>query len=81
MADRYEPIDCDVHDQLEAAAVKKNDVELVFDDQGTRQRERGRVTDVYTREGAEFTRLQNGDGEREIRLDQIVEVRDFQSGT
>lgn len=81
MADQYEPISCDVHDQLEAAAVKKYDVELVFDAQGVRQRERGQVSDVYTREGAEFAKLRNGDGEREIRLDQIVEVHEFQQST
>lgn len=76
MAEPYEPISCDVHDQLEAAAVKKHEIELVFDDQGTRQRERGQVEDVFTSEGAEFARLRNGDGARDVRLDRIVEVRE-----
>ena len=81
MAEKYEPISCDVHDQLEAASVRKQEIELVFDDQGARQRERGQIEDVFVREGAEFARLRNGDGEREIRLDMIVEVHDFQQGT
>lgn len=77
MAERYDPISCDVHDQLEAASVKKEEIELVFEDQGARQRERGLVSDVYTKDGAEFARLRNGDGERELRLDQIVEVHEL----
>lgn len=77
MSDRYEPISCDFHDQLEAAAVKKHDVEIVFDEQGMRQRERGTVEDVFTREGAEFARLRNGDGSRDVRLDHIVELHEF----
>lgn len=79
MSDRYEPVSCDFHDQLEAAAVEKNDVELVFDEQGVRQRERGVVEDVFTREGAEFARLRNGDGARDVRLDHIVELHPIES--
>lgn len=75
--DRYQPVSCDYHDQLEAAAVTKKDVELEFDEQGVRQRERGRIADVYSADGQEFVRLQNGDGSREVRLDHIVNFREL----
>jgi Rho-binding antiterminator len=79
MADdeRYRPISCDNHDELEAAAVRKLDVELEFDQQGVRQRERGKITDVYTSDGAEYVKLENPSGTVEIRLDEIVRMREF----
>jgi Rho-binding antiterminator len=73
---RYEPISCDYHDLLEAAATRQKEVVLEFDAQGTRQRERGRIGDVYTSRGAEFVRLDGNNGSREIRLDQIVSMRE-----
>ena len=76
MSDRYEPISCDYHDQLEAAAVQKKEIELEFEDQGVRQRERGRIGDVYSSDGAEFVRLNAPNGSREIRLDRIVSMRE-----
>ena len=75
--ERYEPVDCDYHDLLEAAAVKKNDVELEFDEKGVRQRERGKIGDVFSREGAEFVRLDKAQGSAEIRLDHIVSLREI----
>jgi Rho-binding antiterminator len=82
MADeeRYDPVSCDYHDQLEAASVKKRDVELEFDEQGVRQRERGRIGDVFTRDGAEFVRLDKAQGSAEIRLDRIVSLREIAEG-
>lgn len=75
--ERYEPISCDHHDELEAAAVQKKDVELEFERQGVRQRERGRIADVYTADGAEWVRLRGSGGEVEIRLDEIIELREL----
>lgn len=75
--ERYEPVSCDYHDQLEAASVKKVDVELEFDENGVRQRERGRIGDVFTREGAEFVRLEKAQGSALIRLDHIVNLREI----
>lgn len=75
--DQYEPISCDHHDELEAAATTRSEVELEFDRQGVRQRERGRIADVYTSAGAEWVRLQGNTGETEIRLDEIVTLRKF----
>jgi transcriptional antiterminator Rof (Rho-off) len=38
----YEPVSCDYHDELEAAAMHKQNVELEFDLGGVTQRERGK---------------------------------------
>jgi len=74
--DRYEPVSCDYHDQLEAAAVQKKEIELEFDLNGVTQTERGRVEDVYTAGGAEFIRFHAGDGPLEIRLDHIISMKE-----
>lgn len=68
----YKPISCDYHDELEAAAMHKQQVELEFELDGVPQRERGRVTDVYTAQGAEFVKFETEKGLLEIRLDQII---------
>ncbi len=75
--ERYEPVSCDYHDQLEAAAVTKKEVELEFDAQGVRQRERGKIADVYSDNGAEFVRLEAGEGSVRVRLDEIVSFREL----
>lgn len=74
--ERYEPVSCDYHDQLEAAAMHKSTVELEFELDGVTQRERGRVEDVYTAGGAEFIRFASGAGPLEIRLDHIISFRE-----
>lgn len=73
----YTPVSCDYHDQLEAASVTKKDVEIEFDEQGVHQRERGRIADVYSANGQEFVRLENGDGSREVRLDHITNFKEI----
>lgn len=70
----YDPVSCDYHDQLEAAAMHRNVVELEFDLNGMRQKERGRVEDVYTADGAEFVRFASDGGALEIRLDHIISM-------
>ncbi len=74
--ERYEPVSCDYHDQLEAAAMHRKDVELEFDLEGVTQRERGKIADVYTADGAEFVKFESPDGPLEIRLDRIISVRE-----
>ena len=74
--ERYEPVSCDYHDQLEAAAMHKNLVELEFDLHGVTQKERGRVEDVYTTDGAEFIRFAADAGPLEIRLDHIISMKE-----
>ncbi|MEO8215523.1 MAG: Rho-binding antiterminator [Acidobacteriota bacterium] len=73
----YEPVSCDYHDELEAAAMHKQEVELEFDAQGVRQRQRVRVADVFTRDGGEFVKLESDNGQMELRLDEIVSMRTF----
>lgn len=72
----YEPVSCDYHDQLEAAAMHKQEVELEFEARGVRVQERGTITDVFTREGAEYVKVEKPSGSIELRLDQILSMRE-----
>jgi Rho-binding antiterminator len=74
--ERYEPVSCDYHDQLEEAAMHKKDVELEFDLEGVAQRDRGKIADVYTSQGAEYVRFDSSKGPLEIRLDHIISMKD-----
>lgn len=74
--ERYEPVSCDYHDQLEAAAMHKTAVELEFDLHGVTQREKGKIADVYTANGAEFVKFESEAGPLEIRLDQIISMKE-----
>jgi Rho-binding antiterminator len=74
--DRYQPISCDYHDQLEEAAMHKKRVDLEFDLEGVTQHETGTVADVYTSNGAEFVKFESSTGALEIRLDHIISMRD-----
>jgi Rho-binding antiterminator len=73
--DRYQPISCDYHDELEAAAMHKQRVDLEFDLEGVTQHEVGTVADVYTSNGAEFVKFESSKGPVEIRLDHIISMR------
>jgi len=72
----YEPVSCDYHDELEAAAMHRTPVELEFDLDGVAQRQRGTVGDVYTADGAEFVRFDSDTGSLEIRLDRIISMKE-----
>ena len=74
---RYEPISCDYHDQLEAAALHKQEVDLEFDLAGAPQRARGTIDDVYTADGAEWVRFRTDGASLEIRLDRIISMREM----
>ncbi|HEY2091149.1 MAG TPA: Rho-binding antiterminator [Thermoanaerobaculia bacterium] len=74
--EHYEPVSCDYHDELEAAAMHKSRVELEFDLDGVSQRGLGKIDDVYTADGAEWVRFVSDDGGPvEIRLDHIISFR------
>ena len=75
-ADRYQPISCDYHDLLEQAAMHRKQVELEFELEGVPQKERGTIADVYTHQGAEFVKFVAPSGPVEIRLDQIISMRE-----
>ena len=75
--ERYEPVSCDYHDELEAAAMHRNRVALEFDLGGIAQRGNGQIADVYTSNGAEWVRFVSDDGGPvEIRLDHIISFRE-----
>jgi Rho-binding antiterminator len=74
-AEPYQPISCDYHDELEAAAMHKERIALEFELEGVPQSESGVVEDVYTADGAEFIRFRADQGPLEIRLDHIISMR------
>ena len=76
MEERYQPVSCDYHDQLEEAAMHHKRVELEFELEGVMQRESGTIADVFTSEGAEFVKFESGGGSAvDIRLDHIISMK------
>ena len=83
-SDRYEPIDCNVHDQLLERATLGQPTEVRYeadDTAGQSVREErvahGIIEDVFTREGAEYLRIAGASSAPiEIRLDKIVHFGD-----
>jgi Rho-binding antiterminator len=68
----YTPIDCSLHDRLESAATLRKPVCIAYRGSGTElSRIEDRIVDIFTRDGVEFMKLDNG---TEIRLDDIVSV-------
>ena len=68
----YRPIDCSLHDRLEAAATLRKIVAISYrTPQGELVGIEDRILDIFTRDGAEYLRL--GDGS-EIRLDDLCSV-------
>jgi Rho-binding antiterminator len=68
----YEPIDCGVHDRLEALAVTRVPCRVAFVTKEGEEREAtGRILDVFARAGAEYLHLEDG---TEIRLDRLRSV-------
>jgi Rho-binding antiterminator len=70
--DRYDPIDCALHDRLEAAATLGRPVRLRYETpEGELEMGEERIMDILTRNGAEYLTLASG---VEVRLDRIVEA-------
>lgn len=68
----YRPIDCNVHDLLESFSVLRKRCRIDFETaDGTRRSVTGRITDIFTRDGAEYLRTDDG---TEIRLDRLRTV-------
>jgi len=66
----YTPIACSLHDQYEAAAVRRTMVEVSWrTGDGAEMSTESRIVDVRVRDGAEFLVLESGEV---IRLDHIV---------
>jgi Rho-binding antiterminator len=77
--ERYQPVSCDYHDQLEEAAMHRRRIELEFELEGVPQTERGTIADVYTAEGAEYVKFEAPGGQIDIRLDHIISMREATS--
>lgn len=70
--ERYEPIDCGFHDQLEELATLKLPTEIKYrKEEGDTSITHDVIEDVYSQDGAEYVRLKGGDV---IRLDQILRI-------
>lgn len=70
----YQPIDCNLHDQLESLAVQRTPSRIRYLDADGKEREAsGLIEDVYTDEGAEYIRVNGGEV---IRLDRLILVDD-----
>lgn len=68
----YRPIDCGVHDVLEASAVLRRPCRIGFRrSDGAVEEVRAVIADVYAHEGAEYVRLETG---LVIRLDRLITV-------
>jgi Rho-binding antiterminator len=68
----YAPIACSAHDRLEAAATLGRPLTIVYDGlDGRYEIREARITDLESRDGAEFATLSTG---QRIRLDRIVEI-------
>lgn len=69
----YEPIDCSLHDELEARATRGTRCAIRFrgETDGDTRQVTDRIVDVFARDGEEFIRLSSGE---EIRLDRLVAV-------
>lgn len=68
----YTPIDCSLHDRLEAAATLRRPVTIVYRDahNGIVNVE-DRIVDILVRDGVELLKIANGS---EIRLDDVDSV-------
>lgn len=72
MSPDYRPIDCGLHDELQLRVLRGRSVEVRWiEADGDERRSVGRVTDVFSRDGAEYLRLEDG---RDVRLDHLALV-------
>jgi Rho-binding antiterminator len=66
----YRPINCEFHDVLESCAILRKPVCIeVQSPDGARRSFSAVITDVFSKEGAEFLRTDGGDT---LRLDALV---------
>ena len=68
----YRPIDCSFYDRLEDIAVRRAEVELLVSDGAVLRTIRGRIADIFAKDGADWASVQPIDGNPlAIRLDFI----------
>lgn len=72
MSERYSPIDCGLHDELQLRVMRGREVEVVWSDaSGAQVRRTSRLLDVFSRGGVEYLRIAEGG---DVRLDRLDEV-------
>jgi Rho-binding antiterminator len=72
MPAKYHPISCDFHDSLEALATSRQLAHIRFlDSSGILKHRNAAITDVFSRDGAEYLVISTGEI---LRLDQLVAV-------
>lgn len=68
---KYQSIGCSYYDQLEAFAVKRTRCTIKYNKDAGEKTIDGIITDVYSKDGAEYLSLDNG---TVIRLDHLISV-------
>lgn len=72
----YAPIDCDQHSLLEVLAMRRTRVQVdAVDERGAPLHAEGRVSDVVTRERAEYLVVDTAEGAVAVRLDYLRRLR------
>lgn len=70
----YRSIACGLYDHLEIAAMRGRPLPVVYRDEvGQRVEREAVVADVFSRDGAEWLRLEGASGET-VRLDRLIRV-------
>ncbi|MEL6649326.1 MAG: Rho-binding antiterminator [Bacteroidota bacterium] len=80
-AKTYTPIACSLYDMLEIAAMRRQYVDLEYEDieaDGEVKAVRAFIEDLWAKDGEEFMKLTNG---TVIRLDRLTKVDHFQDDT
>ena len=73
----YKPISCTFHDHLEHYATNRDQVTIVFEDNGeSRTLEGVRIMDIIGGREGEFIQFINGGSEMLVRLDSLISVND-----
>ncbi|MGI9627543.1 MAG: hypothetical protein ACR2QM_11955 [Longimicrobiales bacterium] len=71
----YQPVACHLHDRLEDLAVRRKVCALrYYDDLGTVTEAAGTITDIYSRDQAEYLDLDSG---LTVRLDALVSFEEL----
>ena len=77
MPEKYIPVSCEMHSELELHAMHKDTVNISWhNDSGKVQHSTGIIQDVTARQGAEYLVLASTDETIEIRLDWIQSISD-----
>lgn len=77
--DTYRPMDCDLHDYLEIACLHRYRLRIELVDGGVVVAQALTTRTATTKE--EFLLLRGDDGEREIRLDQLLAITPLDAGS